>query len=243
MLHAVLSHGTNWSTIAAAHTPQRTTLALKNRYSTLRLKHQNENSSRETSSIKFLSSPSTQIVDKRKTKKSPQEERLEGKGGAEDEGRDDGGEGVDEEGDDEGDEGDEDDEDEEEEGDLDKDEYGPSTCSIGVSKSSPGSHHLSANKAVPPEQSSEEITSEWDEYTVSLPNKIQESYRTPKTTADQWMHGTMDQTMYTSTKSQLYPGENFLSTTQDGSGLDISMPFTGYGGSHMIHSWRPLIFS
>ncbi|GAB1321096.1 Myb-related protein B [Madurella fahalii] len=38
LLHAVLTHGTNWTRIAASHIPKRTTLALKNRYSTLRLR-------------------------------------------------------------------------------------------------------------------------------------------------------------------------------------------------------------
>lgn len=39
----MLTHGTNWSTIAASHVPKRTTLALKNRFSTLRLRHENGN--------------------------------------------------------------------------------------------------------------------------------------------------------------------------------------------------------
>lgn len=43
LLHAVLTHGRNWATIASTHKPSRTTLALKNRYSTLRLKHDNKN--------------------------------------------------------------------------------------------------------------------------------------------------------------------------------------------------------
>ncbi|KAI0896157.1 hypothetical protein F4806DRAFT_52728 [Annulohypoxylon nitens] len=43
LLHAVLTHSTNWATIASSHVPPRTRLALKNRYSTLRLKHENEN--------------------------------------------------------------------------------------------------------------------------------------------------------------------------------------------------------
>ena len=41
LLQAVLAHGTNWATIAASHLPKRTTLALKNRYSTLGLLNQN----------------------------------------------------------------------------------------------------------------------------------------------------------------------------------------------------------
>ncbi|OTA83730.1 hypothetical protein M434DRAFT_43997, partial [Hypoxylon sp. CO27-5] len=41
LLHAVLTHSTNWATIAASHVPPRTRLALKNRYSTLRLRHEN----------------------------------------------------------------------------------------------------------------------------------------------------------------------------------------------------------
>lgn len=43
LLHAVLTHGRNWATIASTHKPNRTTLALKNRYSTLRLKYDNKN--------------------------------------------------------------------------------------------------------------------------------------------------------------------------------------------------------
>ena len=45
----MLSHGTNWSNIAASHVPQRTRLALKNRYSKLRLKHQNTCSGKQAS--------------------------------------------------------------------------------------------------------------------------------------------------------------------------------------------------
>ncbi|RYO97564.1 hypothetical protein DL764_007288 [Monosporascus ibericus] len=47
LLHAVLTHGTNWATIASFHTPTRNTLALKNRYSTLRLRHDNRKNSKE----------------------------------------------------------------------------------------------------------------------------------------------------------------------------------------------------
>ncbi|KAF5858500.1 hypothetical protein ETB97_004341 [Aspergillus alliaceus] len=41
LLHEVLTHGTNWSVIATSHVPRRTTLSLKNRYATLRLRHEN----------------------------------------------------------------------------------------------------------------------------------------------------------------------------------------------------------
>ena len=37
LLHAVLTHGTNWAAISSSHIPMRTAIALKNRYSTLRL--------------------------------------------------------------------------------------------------------------------------------------------------------------------------------------------------------------
>lgn len=40
-MHEVLTHGTNWSVIATSHVPRRTTLSLKNRYATLRLRHEN----------------------------------------------------------------------------------------------------------------------------------------------------------------------------------------------------------
>lgn len=49
MLHEVLTYGTRWAHIASCHKPARTTLALKNRYSTLRLKNENRNRSRQHS--------------------------------------------------------------------------------------------------------------------------------------------------------------------------------------------------
>ena len=58
MLHAVLSHGTNWATIAASHTPKRATLALKNRYSTLRLRNHNTRGRLDSTASKSSSSPS-----------------------------------------------------------------------------------------------------------------------------------------------------------------------------------------
>ena len=54
LLHAVLSHGTNWTTISALHTPKRTTLALKNRYSALRLRNENSKKAKDTTSGKKL---------------------------------------------------------------------------------------------------------------------------------------------------------------------------------------------
>lgn len=49
LLHEVLAYGTRWAHIASCHNPCRTTLALKNRYSTLRLKSENRNRSRQQS--------------------------------------------------------------------------------------------------------------------------------------------------------------------------------------------------
>ncbi|KZL80407.1 dna-binding protein [Colletotrichum incanum] len=46
LLHEVLTYGTNWATIAGFHSPIRTTLALKNRYSTLRLRNENKKKTR-----------------------------------------------------------------------------------------------------------------------------------------------------------------------------------------------------
>lgn len=50
LLHQVHTYGTRWAYIASMHTPIRTTLALKNRYSTLRLKSENKNRTRQGSS-------------------------------------------------------------------------------------------------------------------------------------------------------------------------------------------------
>ena len=48
----MLTHGTNWSTIAHTHVPRRNSLALKNRYSTLRLKHRNREKSKQDGSAR-----------------------------------------------------------------------------------------------------------------------------------------------------------------------------------------------
>ncbi|KAI0139586.1 hypothetical protein F4776DRAFT_662538 [Hypoxylon sp. NC0597] len=58
LLHAVLTHSTNWATIAASHVPPRTRLALKNRYSTLRLRHENENKREQNIKKSVETSPS-----------------------------------------------------------------------------------------------------------------------------------------------------------------------------------------
>ncbi|OHF04552.1 myb family transcription factor [Colletotrichum orchidophilum] len=48
LLHEVLTNGTKWAQIASYHTPTRTTLALKNRYSTLRVKNENRSRTRQS---------------------------------------------------------------------------------------------------------------------------------------------------------------------------------------------------
>jgi hypothetical protein len=74
LLHAVLSYGTNWSTIAASHSPKRATLALKNRYSTLRLRNQNARCRATTatsSSLSMLQSGDTISQQSNGQKESP----------------------------------------------------------------------------------------------------------------------------------------------------------------------------
>ncbi|KAI1128809.1 hypothetical protein F5Y10DRAFT_264842 [Nemania abortiva] len=58
LLEAVRVHGTNWSTIASFHTPQRTTLALKNQY--WKLRQRSENASKILSTKP--SSPATPLT-------------------------------------------------------------------------------------------------------------------------------------------------------------------------------------
>lgn len=48
LLHEVLTNGTKWAQIASYHNPTRTTLALKNRYSTLRVKNENRSRTRQS---------------------------------------------------------------------------------------------------------------------------------------------------------------------------------------------------
>lgn len=47
LLHEVLTNGTKWAQITSVHTPTRTTLALKNRYSALRVKNENRSRARQ----------------------------------------------------------------------------------------------------------------------------------------------------------------------------------------------------
>lgn len=58
LLDAVRVYGTNWSTIASFHTPQRTTLALKNQYWKLRQRSQNASKRPSTKN----SSPATSLT-------------------------------------------------------------------------------------------------------------------------------------------------------------------------------------
>ncbi|KUI52983.1 Myb-related protein B [Cytospora mali] len=69
LLEAVRVYGTNWSTIASFHTPQRTTLALKNQYWKLRQRSQNtsKTSSPKPSSSASSDTASTTATEKPKT--------------------------------------------------------------------------------------------------------------------------------------------------------------------------------
>ena len=75
LLHSVLTHGTNWATIATTHIPKRTSLALKNRYSVLRLKHRNRDKSKQISSARELSTNSGLLPDDNTTKFRPRKRR------------------------------------------------------------------------------------------------------------------------------------------------------------------------
>ncbi|EPE27468.1 Homeo [Glarea lozoyensis ATCC 20868] len=58
LLHAVLSHGTNWTTISLSHPQKRTTLALKNRYSALRLRNENSKKAKDATRGKIVEASS-----------------------------------------------------------------------------------------------------------------------------------------------------------------------------------------
>jgi len=212
LLHAVLSYGTNWSTIAASHTPQRTTLALKNRYSKLRSGYHNTSSCKESTLAKASSSPSTRVASKTNTKECIPEERFEGDA-EDDEGDEEGGEYYEEE---------------EEEGDADN-EYGHSTLS--ASRPTLGYRNLPVIKAAPHDKPNMAKTSEmrnW--YTGALLSNIPASYEMPKSSAEQWIEGIIDHT--------IYPGEGFLNVTQDGSGVAANMSFAGHGRSRVVQESR-----
>jgi hypothetical protein len=147
-------------------------------------------------------------VSKTKTKKNIPEERFNG-------------DAEDEEGDEEGAEDDED----EEEGDVN--EYGHSTPSLSASKSSLGPQNLFASKTAPQGKPNMADTLDmWDWYTGVLPSKIPAGCGSPKTSAEQWMEGIMDHT--------IYPGEGFLNATQDGSGVAANMSFARHGRFRVV---------
>ncbi|KAE8551342.1 hypothetical protein TMatcc_001286 [Talaromyces marneffei ATCC 18224] len=205
LLHAVLSHGTTWSTIATSHTPKRTTLALKNRYYALRLRHQNAGNHKEPVSAKAPSSPSIKVASRIKSKNG-QDDRSNGNGDTEDE------EG-DEEVDEDGEHREEDDGNEEEEGNWAMVEYGDSIFPLIPNCTSLIPHDLSANKAASSSSpNTVEIPEMWTGYTGA-----------PKESIYQWMNAAMnDQTMYMNADTQLYPGERVLYANQDTSGLDMN---------------------
>lgn len=137
---------------------------------------------------------------------------------------------VDEEGEEDGEEADE----EEEEGNGAMAEFGCSTFSILPNRTSLGPHELPANKASSNGKPNTAKTSDmWTGYTGAPPNKIQTGYETPNDSVDQWMNVAMnDQTIYMNPGTQLYPGEGFLNTNRDTSGVDINMAFSGHGAFH-----------
>lgn len=73
LLHAVLSHGTNWTTISGLHTPKRTTLALKNRYSALRLRNENSKKAKDAADEK-MPEPSSGTEDSAMTTSNKEQE-------------------------------------------------------------------------------------------------------------------------------------------------------------------------
>ncbi|KAL9617510.1 MAG: hypothetical protein Q9160_007721 [Pyrenula sp. 1 TL-2023] len=81
LLHAVLTHGTNWTTIASSHSPRRTTLALKNRYYTLRLRHENSTKSKDRTTGKTVrnSTPSSESSRSNSEKESQMYQKLQGR--------------------------------------------------------------------------------------------------------------------------------------------------------------------
>jgi hypothetical protein len=241
LLHAVLSYGTNWSTIAASHTPQRTTLALKNRYSKLRLRHQNTANGRESSSVKTPLSPSAGVVNTTNVKKDVQVDRFRGNGGAEEEEREEEG---DEEGDEIVDEGDKEgdgDYEEEEERDVDQDEHRHSISSASTTKSTISPHELFASKAAPHSRPNIATPPDmWTDYNGALTSEIQATYRTNKMSAEQWMDGRVNSTMYGRTNPQPYPSEGFFNAAQENSRVDMSSSFARHGTFHMAPTWMQL---
>lgn len=236
MLHAVLSHGTNWTTIAASHVPKRTTLALKNRYSTLRLRHENGNKSKEytagkTPSASPSSSEGVMATPQKETRTNHNVQGYLSKRADEDD------EEIEEDEEEVG-EDDEDEDGEEENGDEDDDG--------NVSRVQFMAHSNKANNGTISSHTIDSNVTTLGSWTGSAkpsglfsPSCFQ--YETTPLSTENWTkNDTMDHETYESPFSlnqhSLFvgPGENFFGATQDSGGMRTSAPYTTYGGLALI---------
>ena len=215
LLHAVRIYGTNWSTIASFHTPQRTTLALKNRYWKLRQRSQSEAKSSSGKSSSAPSPPAKGKVAKRPSNKTT---RSSGDDDSEDDDADD---------DDDYDEAEhsqrnEDGDAEEQDVEINNLRGQDPSCANWLGDWTVG-------KAVSDRKPSSPTTpSVWTEYQKSPMAKILPRYAPTEAPTEQWIESMTSQGM-TGSSTPLYPDESFLSTPDNEHRDFTSMPFVVHG--------------
>ncbi|MCJ1386380.1 hypothetical protein MMC17_009506 [Xylographa soralifera] len=229
LLHAVLSYGTNWTTIAASHSPKRTTLALKNRYSTIRLRHKNHETRKVSAGIKSSSSESrTGSIKKKKGKTIKGSEEYNNKGAEEDE------EEVEDE-DDDGDDDDDDDNDDTEDDDDDSHSLSNATTMADASTTRPKFPNECATIADGNGKPISTASGSWAGFNKSSnlfsTNFFQAGTGNPL--EEHLINETPDQLTYLnplySNATPLNSREPFFDTMQDTSGMNTGTPFPFYG--------------
>lgn len=230
MLHAVLTHSTNWATIAASHVPKRTTLALKNRYSTLRLRHENGKRSKEHTARKTPRASSSNLdgvmaISQEEMTHQKVQGYLSNDEVAEEDDEEDGEDGED----DEDEDGDEDDHD----GKIFRVQANSNKANTGTIDSHTENSNTTTSGALAGFTERSGLFS-----TGSFPHGA-----SPVST-ENWTNDAVDLAAYESpfplNHPSLYlgPGEDLLGGVQDPGGMSMGAPYTTYGRLVRIREYR-----
>lgn len=231
LLREVLAHSTNWATIAGSHKPNRTTLALKNRYSTLRLKHDNRKKPSENIAKKIPgptrtnsnAAMTTTRGDSNSSMGPPKSSRRDAGNRADQlDDEDDGDDGDDDEGDDR---------DEEIENEDMVHEHNKVSC-VEVRPNSSEASNDAIGIQTP--YSNLPAWESWAERN-SIPSPNSTNCRTPTVPTDNRTIGTANHIPYNTSlelnHSSQYPKprEDYFCGMQDAGGMSTSLPYATYG--------------
>ena len=244
LLHAVLTYGTNWATIACSHRPKRTTLALRNRYSTLRLQNNNNRNkaNEDTTEKAHKDLPDTSAKEMDWSFEAPRSSNWnEGDRGAQSSDDDDG----------DGDDGDEDDgdEDEDEENEDGENEDGENEDgenedeglhqSNHTMPSSQGANHDADARSIQIPNSNPTSWDTWATRSIVSANSMDDKVQ-PISTDSLAIDGANHmqyQTLLGLNSPAQYPtpGESFFYNVPEPGGMNTSVPKTIYGKNPLLH--------